>query len=275
MKPVIFYRSICKETEEEIKEANKYFYTTNSRIDIQKDDLVICRYSARPFVKEVENDINKLGAKLINSYQQQEWVADIREWYEDLVEYTPKTWFFPHLISEREGSFVLKGKTNSRKFLWKTHMFAETWKDIMPVYCRLLDDTLIGSQDIYVRKFIPLKTYFTSFHDLPVSKEFRFFVAYGEILTGEFYWSNSIEEIIDRGFDRPNVEEVPKDLLQKLINIISPNINFFVMDVAQTADGEWILIELNDGQMSGLSENSASKLYENLKKVIGKQNIIL
>lgn len=251
--------------------AGKFFYTTDSRVDIQKGDLVICRYSARPFVREVVNDIEKLGAKLINSYHQQEWVADIREWYEYLHSYTPKTWFFPHLVPKTEGPFVLKGKTNSKKFLWNTHMFAKTWDDIMPVYCRLLDDTLIGSQDIYVRKFVPLKTYFNAINDLPVSKEFRFFVAYGEILTGEFYWSNSIDDIIEKGFDKPDVEEVPKEFLKKLIDIISPNINFFVMDVAQTCDGDWIVIELNDGQMSGLSENSADKLYANLDKAIMKK----
>ena len=40
--------------------------------------------------------------------------------------------------------------------------------------------------------------------------------------------------------------------------------NFFVIDIAQKEDGDWIIIEVNDGQQSGLSENSADILYQNL-----------
>jgi hypothetical protein len=35
--------------------------------------------------------------------------------------------------------------------------------------------------------------------------------------------------------------------------------------VAKTQSGEWIVIELNDGQMAGLSDNDPSVLYHNLK----------
>lgn len=38
-----------------------------------------------------------------------------------------------------------------------------------------------------------------------------------------------------------------------------------MIDVAQTESGDWIVIELNDGQMSGLSENNPEILYKNLK----------
>lgn len=48
---------------------------------------------------------------------------------------------------------------------------------------------------------------------------------------------------------------------------VSPHINFFVMDVARTEDGKWLLIELNDGQMSGLSENNPEVLYSKLSRI--------
>ena len=40
------------------------------------------------------------------------------------------------------------------------------------------------------------------------------------------------------------------------------------IDVAQTESGEWIVVELNDGQMSGLSENNPEVLYKNLTTVL-------
>ena len=46
--------------------------------------------------------------------------------------------------------------------------------------------------------------------------------------------------------------------------------NFFVMDIARTAEGKWIIIELNDGQQSGLSNVDPEELYSNLAKALKK-----
>jgi len=37
--------------------------------------------------------------------------------------------------------------------------------------------------------------------------------------------------------------------------------HFFSMDVAQTASGEWIVIELGDGQVSGLPPQMDAKAF--------------
>jgi hypothetical protein len=39
-----------------------------------------------------------------------------------------------------------------------------------------------------------------------------------------------------------------------------------VLDVAEKENGEFVLIEINDGQMSGLSCCNPEELYLNLKK---------
>jgi len=59
------------------------------------------------------------------------------------------------------------------------------------------------------------------------------------------------------------------NLVDTLMTIVSPHVNFYVLDIAQTAFGNWILIEINDGQMSGLSENDPDRLYYNLRRVTG------
>lgn len=64
-----------------------------------------------------------------------------------------------------------------------------------------------------------------------------------------------------------------KSFCKKVIDIIKPNINFFVMDIAQKQNGEWIVIELNDGSWSGLSCNDPNKLYENLRDVLDEKII--
>lgn len=269
MKPVILYRSCDTDFDYELEKMERYFSCTNSRIDIKSGDLVIPRYSCLPYYEEQERDINKIGAKMINSCRQFEYIADMNNYYWDIEDFTPKTWFRPcDVPMDEKGSFVLKGKTNSKKFLWDTHMFAEDRSKIMEIYCRLQDDSLIGHQDIYIRKYIPLKNYGIGLHGLPISREFRFFVAYNKILCGAFYWSNFTDYVTEKTGLAPCADVVPGELIFDVIDRIGDNNNFYTIDVAQTIDNEWIVIELNSGEMAGLSSNCPNILYCMLKDVI-------
>jgi hypothetical protein len=100
-----------------------------------------------PFYKEFEDDIKYLGGNLINSYREHCYVADLQNWYYDLEEYTPKTWFRLDQLPET-GPYVLKGKTNSKKHKWSTHMYAKNKEKAMNVYSLLSTDGYIGHQDI-------------------------------------------------------------------------------------------------------------------------------
>lgn len=72
--------------------------------------------------------------------------------------------------------------------------------------------------------------------------------------------------------------EVPEKFLNDIIEKIqgtqvSEPPTFYVIDVAKTAENNWILIELNDGCMSGLSMNDPDILYSNLKKALEEDGI--
>jgi hypothetical protein len=43
---------------------------------------------------------------------------------------------------------------------------------------------------------------------------------------------------------------------------------FFVLDLAETEAGDWILIEVNDAQQSVPSEHDLGELYGNLKSAL-------
>ncbi len=238
----------------------KNFYLLKSRTDVLPGDLVIGRYSVLPFYKELEDDVLNQEAKLINSYSEHQYVADLLNWSMDLEDYTPYTWTRLEDLPER-GPFVLKGETNSRKDKWKTHMYAETKADAVQVWLRLMDDGLIGTQNIYIRKYVPLAALAVGLNGQPITEEFRFFVCDGKILSGAFYWSSHVNELDNV----PSADIVPLDWLDGVIAKVKDNIRFFVIDVAKTASGEWIVVELNDGQMSGLSENDPEVLYKNLR----------
>jgi hypothetical protein len=262
MRKVILFRKSF-DIESEIESASKIGFTClNSRLDIRKDDLVIGRYSVLPFYNELENDIIRIGAQLINTYKQHNYIADLWNWYGDLKDHTPKTWQNIYDIDD-DGPFILKGCTNSKKFLWNTHMFAQTKRDAINVLCKLQDDELIGMQQIYIRKYIPLKKLTEGLHGLPISEEYRFFICNDNIICGNFYWSNHIEDVnID-----PNPPLSAFEFVIDIVNIIRTEACFYVIDIAKTENDDWIVIELNDGQMSGLSNNDPDIFYKNLLKV--------
>ncbi len=106
---------------------------------------------------------------------------DLQNYVYDLQVLTPRTWRDLHSIPDNM-SFVLKGETNSRKSNWKRDMFAANKKEAIEVYGRLSDDSLIGQQKIYIREYIPLMKYMDGINGMPVTKEFRFFIAFGHIL---------------------------------------------------------------------------------------------
>src|SRR5271156_6286608 len=100
--------------QDELFAASQWFTATDRRPDIQDGDLVIGRYSLGLMYAEQAKDIEYVGAKLINSYQQHRYIADLQNYVADLRELTPQTWNSP-VDLPNEGPFVLKGETYSRK----------------------------------------------------------------------------------------------------------------------------------------------------------------
>ena len=128
---------------------------------------------------------------------------------------------------------------------------------------------MIGNQKIYIRQYVPLIKYLDGVNGAPVTKEFRFFVAYQQLLCGAYYWSNYVDDI----GGEPSANEVPLEFLQDVINRVGSQSNFYTIDVGQTLSGDWIVIELNDGQMAGTSCNIPFKLYSNLSQVLRNQQL--
>lgn len=251
--------------ENELKAAKKYFHCVDLITDIPDNSFVVGRFSLYPFYYDQVRELKNKNCKLINEHWQYEYIADLKNYVSDLEDMTPKTW--DKLDALPEGrSFVLKGETNSRKNLWLTSMFAENKEKAKEIYFKLLDDSLIGAQKIYIREYIPLYTYMKGINGMPVTKEFRLFVAYGKVISSAYYWQNYIDDIDEN----PNPNDIPKEFIQKVIDRVGFNSNFFVIDIGLTKSGEWIVIELNEGQFSGLSCNEPENLYKNLSQEIIK-----
>jgi hypothetical protein len=273
MRNVIFYRTPDMKADELEAAAHAGFHCIHSRMQIQAGDLVVGRYSVLPYYKEIAKDVGLVSAQLINSVRQHHYIADMRNWVEELGDLTPKTWYRTEDVPPGEpGPFFLKGETNSRKEAWKTHAFAKDRAAVDEVFWRLSVDGFLShtGQDIYVRKYVPLVTYAHGINGLPITKEFRFFVCRKQVLSGAYYWSEWADTCLDQDptWQEPDVNEVPLSFLDEVIGRVGDRTEFYAIDAGQDINGRWWVVELNDGQMSGLSGNKPEVLYQRLFEVL-------
>jgi hypothetical protein len=263
---ILFRKSLDEEGEFETAcdswGANKVL---EFRSQVPDNSVVIGRYSVLPYYKELEEELSVKGSKLINSFNQHEFIARMK-WAEQIN--TPRTWSTTHEIpSDYEGAFVLKGLTNSRKFQWNTHMFAPNRQAIPSVLGRLLDDSMIREQGIVIREFVPLRKLGEGINGLPVTNEWRCFFLGCDLLASGFYWATEPDLAPCAHIPPAGLKEA-----QRAARTLSFSTNFFVVDVAECDDGSWKVIEVNDGQMSGLSLCDPRVLYDRLKAFAKEYN---
>lgn len=257
MDKIILFREFNKETKEEIKIAEKYFPVSTSRVFLN-NKIVIARYSALPFYRELENDLKIQGSQLVNSYKEHSYISNF-EYYQDISNYTPETCFDIQTLPDNWDGYVIKGRTNSRKDKWNQLMYAKTKKEATIKSFDLLSDSLIQEQGVIFRKYEKLKVFEYGVNGIPFSNEWRLFFFKENLLSFGYYWVQA-EKILDNSL-------LPKeaiDFANKIAKKISKKTNFFVLDIAEKIDGSWIVIEVNDGQQSGLSNNDPDILYKNL-----------
>ena len=255
-----------QDSYDEYKVANKYFHAYQIRAQIPKKSLVIPRYSALPYFEELVEDLAYWGSRTINSVAQHSWIAGFH-WYEDLKQYTPRSWFERDFYKcNIDGPFVIKGTTNSRKHQWNTHMFAADRRQAMRVASELANDPLIGPQGLIYREYVSLKTLeVCPIYGTPFVNEWRFFFYKTKLLCYGFYWSNASEETIKNAKITDEAIYFARIVAEKC----AKHTNFFVLDIAEKESGGWTLIEVNDGMQSGLSECDADELYSNLMIATG------
>ena len=90
--------------------------------------------------------------------------------------------------------------------------------------------------------FMPLTQHSKS--GMPLTVEYRLFFCGGNEVYRTQYWEEG-----DYGELQPPVEQF-REVAARVRS------RFFTMDVAKTTDGDWMIVELGDGQVAGLPETA-------------------
>lgn len=110
---------------------------------------------------------------------------------------------------------------------------------------------------IVIREFIQLEQLANHPKSgMPLSNEYRLFFLHHKLIQCTGYW----DEVVYR-------QEIPK--LDSFIDIAKGVVSqFFTMDIAKTAGREWTVIEIGDGQVSGLpSHADLEQFYKSIMEL--------
>jgi hypothetical protein len=212
--------------------------------------------------ESVYHALESRGLRLINTPQQYRHCHYLPENYSEIESCTPRSAWLPvgegfcvtaiHDVLRQFGdrAVIVKDYVKSQKHYWFEACFIPSASDreraerVVDRFLELQDDTLAGG--LVFREFVDLEPLARhSRSGMPLTKEFRIFYLDREPVLVSEYW------------DEGEYGEIAPDLGP--LNDIAKRVDsrFFAMDVGKRQDsGDWVIIELGDGQVSGLPERS-------------------
>lgn len=190
-----------------------------------------------------------------DAYRHAHWLP---ESYDAIAQWTARSVWLP----ERELSvdravalarafgrrpLLVKDYVKSRKHEWAEACFIPDATDaaaVARVVSRFLD--LTGSElqgGLVLREFLKLETVGKHGRSgMPLAREWRVFWLDGDPILVAPYW--------------PEVAGDPPPVATFAAAAARVQSRFFTMDLARRADGDWIIVELGDGQVAGLPEGA-------------------
>jgi hypothetical protein len=251
---VLLFR-VDRDSEAEYEAARRHWAVETDRTRC-RDQLVIGRYSVLPFYDALEQDLADRGCRLVNSHVQHRWIADF-QYYGAFKDVTPESWPEAEFGSAPEGPFVLKGRTSSFKHHWAELMFARDKAEAAAKAEVLRQRQVIAQQGLLFRRYVPLEAFGRTDSGLPISNEWRFFFVGRRLIASGYYWARLAA-------GGPPPDPAAEAFARACADRVGDRAVFFVADVARTVDGRWVLIELNDGQTSGLAAIDPDEFYREL-----------
>ena len=218
--------------------------------------------------RKLYDALEEKGIYLINTPAEYARYHLLPGWYEDFKDVTAASvWTIGskkedvlQAAKTLEGSYIVKDYVKSRKHEWYDACFVKNIQNtsaletVVNNFITRQGEDLTGG--IVLRKFEPLKQ--TGFHEqsgMPLSEEYRVFVYAGKILAIDDYWG---------GISGSGLNESERRWISAIASRIRSS--FVTIDIARRADGTLLVLELGDGQVSGLQQLGADEFYRRLQK---------
>jgi hypothetical protein len=197
------------------------------------------------------------GLHLINSPHAYRHTHYLPESYPIIESVTPKTVWLPHtpttplthvfdlLAPFGDQPIIVKDYVKSQKHAWYAACYIPSAQDrdqVTRVVTRFLELQGADLQEgLVFRAYVPFRPIGQHPQSgMPITMEYRAFVLDGAIIATMPYW-----DVGAYPHDMP-----PDSLFAPIVANVQSR--FFTMDIAQTSDGTWMIVELGDAQVAGL-----------------------
>lgn len=159
------------------------------------------------------------------------------------------------MLSGFDTDVIVKDYVKSRKHEWYEACYIPKdrtgGENVIRTFAERQGDNLVGG--IVLREFLKLKQ--AGYHKqsgMPISEEYRVVIALGKIVSVTAYWEDQSADELER------IGEFALGSTQKVRS------NFYTVDVAVLENGDLVVMELGDAQVSGLQEETAENYYKKL-----------
>src|SRR4051812_11984447 len=227
------------------------FFACRHPVRLDKRVTAVARMGAAEDYEKRSRSLANEGIDLIHTPAEYALTSHLPNWYPLISDLTPRSqWFEVRPTAEQvESAFdwpvFIKGERQTSR-----HQKAMSIADGREQFDRIIElwdaDPILRWQRIVIREFVPLRLVgVQSPATLPQAFEFRTFwwkqrcVGFGPYWVSEHYMCTNQE--------RSAAIAVAGEAVARLA------VTFLVVDVAQTRNGLWIVIEVNDAQDSGFA----------------------
>lgn len=211
--------------------------------------------------KELYEKLKSKGVILINDTIEYERCHLFPNSYADIKGYTPKTrWYEDYMrinwdfINSEFKKFMIKDYVKSAKGTnfptnFETPVKQEMMKEYIDEFIRIRG--ALFTKGIVIKEFVDFKKY------KDITNEYRAFFMKGKLIT-----------LSKNSNQSDNCPFVPIEFVEKFAALKS---NFYTVDFAELNSGKWIVVEVGDGQVSGLSPDQyIFKFYDEIRQVINQ-----
>lgn len=232
--------------------------------------IAIARIGATNDYPKRYHELLDYNIRLIHTPEEYLKTSFLPSWYPIIKEYTPRSkWYdtFPSLSEvEKHFSFpiFIKGERQTNRHA-RNKSIINNPKELNDLELIWENDPILHWQKIVVREFISLELVIPDNGlAMPKALEFRTFWWKNNCVSIGNYWTSEQYSISES--DKASMLSVAEK------TSILLETSFLVIDMAKTINGDWIVIEVNDGQDAGFAGNNPFHLWSNIIQIEKDKN---
>lgn len=220
-----------------------------------------------PHYTAIYDGAAQVGIQLVNSPAQHQMAMEFDKFYPVIKELTPAS----AVAESVEGCVAaagqlgfplfVRGAVKSNKEQGWSACVATNESELLAIAEQLFARVRRSRGKIILRQLVKIRPVGSDYNDFPIGREYRIFLYRDQVLAYGFYWDDYTDVVALNGEDEQIVLQLAVTASQKL------GVPFLTVDVAQLDSGEWIVIEVGDGQFSGLSQVPILELWSKLAAI--------